>query len=123
MVVAAEIPCRTNSVYETASLDGAQYATNTVYNLKDKFFLLSRPEIYGTWDSTSYKDGEQLDYYKGLTDLERIKYDAFGTPRYAWSRSPNPSLASHVRNVHVGGSLHNYNAYSSYGAAPACIIA
>lgn len=122
MVVAAEIPCRTNSVYETASLDGAQYATNTVYNLKDKFFLLSRPEIYGTWDSTSYKDGELLEMYSGMTDLERAKYDAFGTGRYAWLRSPNPSDARNVRIVNSDGVLSYSYAPGSFGVAPACII-
>lgn len=122
MVVAAEIPCRTNSVYETASLDGAQYATNTVYNLKDKFFLLSRPEIYGTWDSTSYKDGELLEMYSGMTDLERAKYDAFGTGRYAWLRSPYPSYANNVRDVNPDGVLSGTNATNSIGVAPACNV-
>ena len=119
----AIIPYRTNGVHEVNSLDGTVQEVNQVYTMTDKFFLLSRPEIYGTWDSTSYKDGEQLDYYKGLTDLERIKYDAFGTPRYAWSRSPTPSYAYDVRYVYVDGSLYDYFARTSIGGAPACIIA
>ena len=119
----AIIPYRTNGVHEVNSLDGTVQEVNQVYTMTDKFFLLSRPEIYGTWDSTSYKDGEQLDYYKGLTDLERIKSDAFGTPRYAWSRSPTPSYATTVRIVYVDGSLSGNTATNSYGGAPACIIA
>lgn len=122
MVVAAEIPYRTNSVYETASLDGTQYATNTVYTLRDKFFLLSRPEIYGTWDSSSYKDGELLELYSGMTDLERAKYDAFGTGRYTWLRSPYPSFANIVRTVCPDGVLSHISASLSRGVAPACII-
>lgn len=84
----AIIPCRTNGIFEVNSLDGTEFAINQTYNLTDKFFLLSRPEVYGTWDSTSYKDGELLEFYDGLTQTERIKYDAFGAARHAWLRSP-----------------------------------
>lgn len=117
------IPCRTNGVFECASLDGTEFTINQVYELKDKFFLLSRPEIYGTWDSTTYKDGELLDYYDGLTNTERKKYDNGGTVRYAWLRSPYPSLASGARIVYTDGSLASIFASYSYGVAPACIIA
>lgn len=117
------IPCRTNGVFECASLDGTEFTINQVYELKDKFFLLSRPEIYGTWDSTTYKDGELLDYYDGLTNTERKKYDNGGTVRYAWLRSPSPSGAGGARIVFTDGSLSSSGAYNSNGVAPACIIA
>lgn len=117
------IPCRTNGVFECASLDGTEFTINQVYELKDKFFLLSRPEIYGTWDSTTYKDGELLDYYDGLTNTERKKYDNGGTVRGAWLRSPYPSGASSARIVYTDGSLYYGSAYHSNGVAPACIIA
>ena len=124
VVQAASIPCRTNGIHETNSLDGTAYTTNQVYTLSDKFFLLSRPEIWGTWDSTSYKDGELLDYYDGLTDTERKKYDENGSVRYVWLRSPGPSGALHVRLVNSDGSVYNgYGANYSHGVAAACIIA
>ena len=123
VVEPAVIPCRTNSIFECASLDGTEFTVNQVYELKDKFFLLSRPEIYGSWDSATYKDGELLDYYEGLTNAERRKYDNVGSVRYAWLRSPIPSYASYARLVYTDGSLYSYFAYSSYGVAPACIIA
>lgn len=119
----AIIPCRTNNVHEVNSLDGTVFTTNQVYTLQDKFFLLSRPEMYGDWDSSSYKDGEKLDYYDGATNADRIKRDAFGTARYAWLRSPYPSSAYYGRLVHTDGSLHYNGANNYYGAAPACIIA
>lgn len=122
-VAVAVIPCRTNDVYEVDSLDGTTFAKSATYNLRDRFFLLSRPEIYGSWDSSSLKDGELLDYYDGLTNAERIKYDSFGAARYAWLRSPYPSYGSIERIVHTDGSLHNYGANSAGGAAVACIIA
>ena len=123
VVEPAVIPCRTNSIFECASLDGTEFTVNQVYELKDKFFLLSRPEIYGSWDSATYKDGELLDYYEGLTNAERRKYDNVGSVRYAWLRSPDPSSASHARIVSTDGSLSSNGAYYSHGVAPACIIA
>ena len=119
----AVIPCRTNSVFEVNSLDGTEYTVNQVYTLKDRFFLLSRPEIYGTWDSATYKDGTLLEFYEGLTDTERIKYDAAGSARNCWLRSPTPGGANGERIVNTSGALGNYNASGAYGVAPACIIA
>ena len=123
VVQAAAIPCRTNSVCEIASLDGTEFTINQVYTLEDKFFLLSRPEIYGSWDSASYKDGELLPYYDGLTNAEKIKRDAAGAARYCWLRSPYPGDANSARLVYTDGSLNDSNAYNAHAVAPACIIA
>ena len=123
VVQPAVVPCRTNSIFEVNSLDGTEFVINQTYDLEDKFFLLSRPEIYGTWDSASYKDGERLEFYEGLTDTERIKYDSAGSARYCWLRSPDPSSAYTERSVYTDGTLYGYYAYSTLGAAPACIIA
>ena len=119
----AVIPCRTNSIYELNSLDGTEFTINQVYELHDKFFLLSRPEIYGTWDSATYKDGELLEFYEGFTDTERIKYDAAGSARNCWLRSPVPGYAGSERYVNTSGALSSYIAYVANGVAPACIIA
>ena len=123
VVQPAIVPCRTNSAYECASLDGTEFAINQVYNLTDKFFLLSRPEIYGTYDNTTYKDGEQLEYYAGLTNTEIIKYDAAGTARNCWLRSPSNLDAQIERIVSTNGSLGGVSVITEYGIAPACIIA
>lgn len=123
VVQPAVVPCRTNSVFEVASLDGTVFTTNQVYNLAEKFFLLSRPEIFGDWDSASYKDGTQLKYYEGLTATERIKRDAAGSARLCWLRSPYPGNASYERIVYTDGSLRYSGANVANGVAPACIIA
>ena len=117
-----KIPCRTNSVFEVDSLDGTEFTVNQVYELKDKFFLISRPEIYGSYDSTSYKDGTQLEYYEGLTQTELIKRDGGGSARNAWLRSPSPSSADYERGVYTDGSLGNTYAINAYAVAPACCI-
>lgn len=118
-----KLACRTNSVFEVNSLDGTEFTTNQVYELEDKFFLLSRPEIWGTWDSATYKDGTQLEYYEGLTQTELIKRDAAGSARGSWLRSPLPSDAGYERLVSSDGSLNITNAILAYAVAPACIIA
>lgn len=119
----AIVPCYTNSIAEVNSLDGTEFTINQVYELQDKFFLLSRPEIYGSWDSATYKDGELLKYYDGLTYTERIKYDAAGSARYCWLRSPLPGGAYFERLVNTSGALSNNTASTALGVAPACIIA
>lgn len=120
----AVIPCRTNSVYEVNSLDGTEYTVNQVYELQDKFFLLSRPEIYGIWDSSSCQDGEMLKFYENLTDTERKKYDAAGTARRCWIRSPFPGNAGIERYAYDAGVMYSHDfAYLSNGVTPACIIA
>ena len=123
VVQPAVVPCRTNSVFEITSLDGTEFTPNQVYNLEDKFFLLSRPEIYGTYDNVAYKDGTQLDYYKGLTKTEIIKRDAMGSARYYWLRSPYSITAADERSVYTAGDLIDDPAFYDRGVAAACIIA
>jgi hypothetical protein len=122
-VQTATVTCRTNSVYEVNSLDGTEFVINQIYSVQDKFFLLSRPEIYGDYDSASYKDGTQLEYYVGLTNTERIKRDAAGSARFCWLRSPYPGYATSERSVITSGALGSNHAGNAYGVAPACIIA
>lgn len=119
----ATISCHTNSVFEVNSLDGTEFTVNQVYTLKDMFFMLSRPEIYGDWDSTAIKDGELLEYYEGLTDTERKKYDAAGSVRTCWLRSDYNWSAHREHLVHTDGSLREGDALYAAGVAPACIIA
>ena len=121
-VVPAKIPCRTNSLFEVESLDGTTFTTNQTYDLSRKFFILSRPEVYGSWDSSSIKDGEVLDFYEDAENADRIKRDTGGTARWVWLRSPTPSGARGVRVVSIDGSLGSDVASSSYSVAPACII-
>lgn len=123
VVQTAAIPCRTNAVFEVDDLYGTEFAPNEVYTLHDKFFLLSRPEVYGTWYSTNYKDGEPLEFYEGFTDTECIKYDAAGLVRVAWLRSPFPSHAHNERLVNAKGTLAHDGAFHELAVAPACIIA
>ena len=121
-VLPCKVDCRTNSLFEVDSLDGIEFSLDHTYQLEDKFFILSRPEVYGSWDNSSIKDGEVLDFYEDAENADRIKRDVGGTARWAWLRSPHPSTANYVRVVTTDGSLTNYNAYTISSVAPACII-
>ena len=64
-----------------------------------------------------------LEYYDGLTNAERKKFDVAGSVRHAWLRSPTPSIAHGERLVGTDGAVYDSGAYGGYGVAPACIIA
>ena len=97
----------------------------------DKFFLPSRPEVYGAGDNNSDK-GDAWEYYSANSDLgsagserdtNRIKTNAAGTVQYWWLRSPNVGYGSHVRFIIPSGSVGHNHANYSHGVAPACVVA
>ena len=98
----------------------------------ERFFLLSRPEIYaGTERSADGADGKVYAYYgAGYSDLaspgtgadsNRIKYRS-GSATYWWLRTPYSTYGSYVRHVYPAGDLSSGSANGSYGVAPACVI-
>lgn len=118
----AVIPCRTNPVFEVDSLDGAEFDTNQFYELTSVFFLLSRPEVFGAYDSSGMIDGELLEYYDGLTAEERIHRDMAGTARNMYLRSYFTNALG-FRNIDTSGSMGTGNALNTtHGVAAACII-
>lgn len=99
----------------------------------DKYFLPSRPEVFGGSDNTSDK-GDAWQYYSANSDVpggssnpnndsNRIKVNMSGTPYYWWLRSPYVGSGHYVRYVHPAGNIYYYHAYISIGVAPACVIA
>ena len=91
---------------------------------RDKIYLPSRTEIYGTHENALAPEGAQYPYYADTVDADKIKYDldAPTTARYWWMRSPNVSYAHNARLVHTSGAVNHYFAYYGYGAAAACVI-
>ena len=97
----------------------------------DKFFLLSRSEVYGGKEN-NINEGEPYPYYSNYTDLSaagvgddsnRIKYRS-GTAQIWWLRSPNSAYGGNVRRVGTSGGVYDgYIASYAYGIAPACNIA
>ena len=99
----------------------------------DKFFLPSRPEVFGGGDNNSDK-GDAWQYYAANSDVpggssnpnadtNRIKTNAAGSAQYWWLRSPYVGSGYHVRHISPSGYVNYSYAYSSNGVAPACVVA
>lgn len=104
--------------------DGGGSETTT-----ERFFLLSRSEVYGGNEVTG-GEGAAYPYYANYSDLaapgtggdtNRIKYRN-GSAQYWWLRSPGAGGANSVRIVGTTGYVGNGNAYITYGVVPACCI-
>lgn len=115
-----DVKCKTNRTYEAPD---STTPKNTTYTVRDKFYLASQKEIFGSEDTPN--DGSVLfPYYNGAAAVDRIKYrmDSHTTAGLWWMRTPYPSHASRVRLVYSGGTLNNYDAILAYGCVPACTI-
>lgn len=95
----------------------------------ERFFLLSRSEVYGGNEVTG-GEGAAYPYYANHSDLgapgtgndsNRIKYRN-GAAKYWWLRSPLAGYADAVRTVNPTGNVSTNYATNSYGASPACCI-
>lgn len=98
----------------------------------ERFFLLSRPEVYGGPEhETNGADGNVYPYYdeknSDLTvpdtepDSNRIKY-INGMASYQWLRTSNISDSYRIRYISSTGSLGISGARNRYNVAPACTI-
>lgn len=86
---------------------------------KDKMFLVSRSQIFGTKEN-NIDEGEYYPYYSDDSG-RTIKYRN-GSATYWWLRSPYAGSAYGVRNVAPSGSLNFSGAYVGSGSAPACSL-
>ena len=105
--------------------DGGGAAETRSYVTRDKIYLPSRTEIYGTHENALAPEGAQYPYYADTVDADKIKYDldAPTTARYWWMRSPSATSAYIARLVYgTTGALYYSNANIGTGAAAACVI-
>ena len=98
----------------------------------DKFFLLSRSEVYGGNESALVDEGSPYPYYSDYSDLSeagagsdsnRIKYR--NNSAQVWGlRTAITSSGSHIRTVNTTGAFGNIYAtnVSDGGVSPACNI-
>lgn len=106
----------TNNVFEV------DYTKSSSYALKDRFWLPSRYNVYGSTEGADLNE-EQWDFYKGSADVDKIMFDNGGTARLQFLRTPYTGYAYLVRVVSAStGALTNYNASYSYAESPACEI-
>ncbi len=105
--------------------DGGGSITTT-----DKFFLLSRSEVYGGNENGAVNEGGPYAYYKDYSDLSeagigndtnRIKYR--NQSATSWLiRTPLSSGAGNIRTINTSGASNSTGSYSSSALCPACVI-
>ena len=97
---------------------------------KDKFFLLSRREVFAGNEVSNVTEGEPYPFYSDYSDYtsanvgadkNRIKYRG-GSPQWWWLRTPDAGNGCYVRSVRTGGNLSSNIASNSGGVAPACNV-
>lgn len=97
---------------------------------KDKFFLLSRREVFAGNEVSNVTEGEPYPFYSDYSDYasanagadkNRIKYRG-GSPQWWWLRTPDAGNGSYVRYVSTDGKLGHYYASNGGGVAPACNV-
>ena len=104
------------ALHRVDAIDGATF--DITY---DKIFLQSQKDVFGSSDFAGVSEGEQLEYWKGVANADRIKYFN-NTAAYWWLRTPTSSYAGYVRNVRTAGVLYDNYAYYNFGVVPACCI-
>jgi hypothetical protein len=104
--------------------DGAAQTT------KDKFFLLSRPEVFCGTEKTQVDEGFPYPFYADYSDYaspnadadkNRLKY-LDGTAKWWLLRTPSIATSGSARTVFTTGALNSNFAYYASGIAQACNI-
>lgn len=97
---------------------------------KDKFFLLSRREVFAGNEVSNVTEGEPYPFYSDYSDYtnanagadkNRIKYRG-GSPQWWWLRTPITGNGNNVRFVYTDGYLNSNYASNGGGVAPACNV-
>lgn len=109
--------------------------------VESKVFLLSETEV-GLGNENNVVEGTQYPYFTGSASriaypseylkakanvigytTDHIKTNNGWKGWWWWLRTPNSADSCHVRSVHAGGTLNNYNACPGhYGVRPAIVI-
>lgn len=98
--------------------------------LDDKFFLLSKREVYAGNESSSVIEGEPYPYFSDYSDLSTPGYGddsnrikkLNGNPVRWWLRSPYVGYSHNTRVVYGTGAVYDNGVASSFGVVVACNI-
>ena len=90
---------------------------------EDKLFLLSRTQVFGK--DERYEPIEPndslIDIFKSQRDCVK-ELEGYGTSYSWWLRSPYSGNSYYFCRVYADGTVNDYDAYYSYGVAPAFCI-
>lgn len=110
-------------VKEVNKKTSAGNQSNTINTTKDKAFLLSESEIYGSTTYSKAGEGSQYEYYK--TTANRYKLPKWNSDRVShiyWDRSPSGDNTAHFCIVNTNGYASYSNASNAIGFAPCLCI-
>lgn len=110
-------------VKEVNKKTSAGNQSSTINITKDKAFLLSESEIYGSTTYSKPGEGSQYEYYK--TTANRYKLPKWNSDRVShiyWDRSPRGDNATRFCYVNDYGRASYSNASNAYGFAPCLCI-
>lgn len=96
----------------------ASYVTASV----DYLPLLAEFEIFGTRsyaNSAEQNYQQQYQYYKNGNSKVKYRHSSTSSTAYWWERSPDYDNSTYFCSVDPNGSANTYNAWYSYGLAPA----
>lgn len=110
-------------VKEVNKKTSAGNQSSTINTTKDKAFLLSESEIYGSTTYSKAGEGSQYEYYKTTANRYKLpKWNSDLVSHIYWDRSPRGSSGSYFCIVYNSGNANFSNASSSYGFAPCLCI-
>ena len=110
-------------VKEVNKKTSAGNQSSTINTTKDKAFLLSESEIYGSTTYSKAGEGEQYEYYKTTANRYKLpKWSSSSNSHIYWDRSPRGSSSSYFCSVSIGGSADWNSASHAYGFAPCLCI-
>ena len=103
-----------NGIREVNKLTSEGSKGGTIITTKDRLFLLSEIEVFGSVSYSKSGEGTQYDYYKAGNS--RVK-NYNGSADYWWERSPSGTGSASFCYVPSSGKAHyNYAGYA-YGVA------
>lgn len=110
-------------VKEVNKKTSAGNQSSTINTTKDKAFLLSESEIYGSTTYSKSGEGEQYEYYKTTANRYKLpKWSSSSNSHIYWDRSPVGSYSSRFCRVYGDGSTDATSASSAHGVAPCLCI-
>ena len=105
--------------------NSSDVAANVTSSL-DYLPLLAEQEIFGgnrTYSNQYEKNSQvQYAYYSAGNSKVKYRHSATGSTAYWWERSPYCGNGSTFCYVYTNGGANSYNAWNSYGLAPAFMV-